>query len=220
VGYGEVRLAISETGWPTAGDANQLGANLPNAATYNRRLVRKMVSTSKVGTPMKPGVFIPTFIFALFNENQKTGQGTEKHWGVLFPNGTSVYNIDMTGLLSDGQYSPLADDPVFTSAPPPAFSPGQAPATSGAWCVAKTGTTPTILQSALDFACGPGAADCLPLQHGGSCFNPDTLQHHASYAFNSYFQKSKAQGGSCNFGGAAMLTTADPSHDTCKFPTS
>lgn len=48
VGYGGVRLAISETGWPTAGDANQVGANLANAATYNRRLVRKMLSTSKV----------------------------------------------------------------------------------------------------------------------------------------------------------------------------
>ena len=210
-GYGQVRLAISETGWPTAGDANQVGANEANAATYNRRLVRKMLSTSKVGTPMRPGVFIPTFIFALFNENLKTGQGTEKHWGVMFPNGTNVYNIDMTGTLSDGQYSPLADNPVFSNAPPPTHSPGQVPATSGTWCVAKSGMGQSMTQAALDFACGAGGADCQPLQHGGSCFTPDTLHDHASYAFNSYYQKTKAAGGSCNFGGAAMLTTADPS---------
>ncbi|KAG0580923.1 hypothetical protein M758_4G213600 [Ceratodon purpureus] len=222
VGYGQVRLAISETGWPTAGDAAQVGANVANAATYNRRLVRKMLSNSKVGTPMRPGVFIPTFIFALFNENQKTGQGTEKHWGVMFPNGTNVYSIDMTGTMSDGQYSPLADNPVFSNAPPPTptQSPGQAPSTSGTWCVAKSGMGQPMVQSALDFACGAGGADCQPLQHGGSCFNPDTLHDHASYAFNSYYQKTKAAGGSCNFGGAATLVTTDPSHDTCKFPAS
>lgn len=211
VGYGQVRLAISETGWPTAGDANQVGANVANAATYNRRLVRKIVSTSQVGTPMRPGVFIPTFIFALFNENQKMGQGTEKHWGVMFPNGTNVYSIDMTGAMSDGQYGPMADNPVFSNAPPPSYSPIQAPSTSGTWCVAKSGMGQPIMQAALDFACGAGGADCQPLQHGGLCFNPDTLHDHASYAFNSYYQKTKAAGGSCNFGGAAMLTTSDPS---------
>lgn len=220
VGYGQVRLALSETGWPSAGDANQLGCNLANAATYNRRLVRKMVSTSKVGTPLKPGVYIPTFIFALFNENQKTGQGTEKHWGLLYPNGTNVYSIDMTGTLSDGQYTPLSDNPIFTTAPPPTLPPGNVPSTTGTWCVAKPGMNPPMLQAALDFACGPGGADCQPLQVGGSCYNPDTILDHSSYAFNSYYQRTKAAGGSCNFGGAATLTTTDPSHDTCKFPTS
>ncbi|XP_024379458.1 probable glucan endo-1,3-beta-glucosidase A6 isoform X1 [Physcomitrium patens] len=220
VGYGQVRLAISETGWPTAGDANQAGCNLANAATYNRRLVRKMVSPTNVGTPMRPGVYIPTFIFALFNEDQKTGQGTEKHWGLLYPNGTNVYSIDMTGMLSDGQYSPLSDNPVFTSAPPPTFSPGLVPSTSGTWCVAKSGIGQEMLQGALDFACGAGGADCQPLQAGGSCFNPNTIHDHSSYAFNSYYQKTKAAGGSCNFGGAAMLSTTDPSHGTCKFPIS
>jgi hypothetical protein len=117
----------------------------------------------------------------------------------------------MTGTLSDGQYSPLADNPVFSNAPPPTHSPGQVPATSGTWCVAKSGMGQSMTQAALDFACGAGGADCQPLQHGGSCFTPDTLHDHASYAFNSYYQKTKAAGGSCNFGGAAMLTTADPS---------
>jgi exo-beta-1,3-glucanase (GH17 family) len=103
LGHGDVRLAISETGWPTSGDPNQLGCNIANAENYNRRLVDKMLSTSSVGTPSRPGVFIPTFIFALFNEDLKPGPGTERHWGILYPNGTNVYSIDMTGQQSVGR---------------------------------------------------------------------------------------------------------------------
>ena len=216
VGFGQVRLAISETGWPTAGDSTQVGANVWNAATYNRRLVRKVMSTAKVGTPKRPGVFIPTYIFALFNEDEKTGAGSEKHWGLLFPNGTNVYSIDMTGQLTDGQYSPLADNPVFSNAPPPTFTPGDGngsgntPSGTG-WCVANAAATQQVMQTAIDYACGAGGADCQPLQVGGSCFLPNSLRDHASYAFNSYYQKMKSAGGSCNFGGAATLTSSDPS---------
>jgi DNA-directed RNA polymerase II subunit RPB1 len=34
---------------------------------------------------------------------------------------------------------------------------------------------------------------------------------HASYAFNSYWQRTKANGATCDFGGTAMLITKDPS---------
>jgi hypothetical protein len=107
LGYGDVRVAISETGWPTAGDPGQLGCNIPNAANYNRRLVTKMLSTSSsvLGTPSRPGIFIPTFIFALFNEDLKPGPGTERHWGLLYPNGTNVYSIDMTGQMGSFSFN-------------------------------------------------------------------------------------------------------------------
>ncbi|CAK9876865.1 unnamed protein product [Sphagnum jensenii] len=107
LGYGDVRIAISETGWPTAGDPGQLGCNIPNAANYNRRLVTKMLSTSSsvLGTPSRPGIFIPTFIFALFNEDLKPGPGTERHWGLLYPNGTNVYSIDMTGQMGSFSFN-------------------------------------------------------------------------------------------------------------------
>lgn len=96
VGYGNVRIAISETGWPTVGDSNELGANITNAEIYNQNLVKHILNTPTQGTPMRPGIFIPTFIFAMFNEDLKPGATTERNWGLLYPSGKPVYSIDIT----------------------------------------------------------------------------------------------------------------------------
>ncbi|KAG9130655.1 hypothetical protein Leryth_011903 [Lithospermum erythrorhizon] len=93
-----------------------------------------------------------------------------------------------------------------------------APAVQGQiWCVAKSGSLEIALQSALDYACGIGGVDCSAIQQGGSCFNPNSLEFHASYAFNSYYLKNPAQT-SCDFGGTAMITNANPSSGSCIFP--
>lgn len=91
--------------------------------------------------------------------------------------------------------------PVTTNAP---AIPGQS------WCVAKNGALETAIQAALDYACGMGGADCSQIQQSGSCYNPNTLQNHASYAFNSYYQKNPAPT-SCDFGGTAMIVNTNPS---------
>ena len=76
----------------------------------------------------------------------------------------------------------------------------------------------------LDYACGPkGQADCTAIQQGGSCFEPNTLHDHASYAYNSYYQDiidvpAKWKGANCDFSGTAMITKNDPSTGTCKYP--
>ena len=79
------------------------------------------------------------------------------------------------------------------------------------WCVAKPSVPAETLQEALDYACSEGGADCEEIQPQGNCYHPDTVVAHASYAFNSYWQKNKRKGGTCGFGGTAMLINADPS---------
>ncbi|KAL8103875.1 hypothetical protein AgCh_028174 [Apium graveolens] len=59
-----------------------------------------------------------------------------------------------------------------------------------------TGGGQEKLQSALDYACGEGGVYCKPIQSGETCFHPDTLEAHASYAFKSYYQRMSRAGGS------------------------
>ncbi|EES05109.1 hypothetical protein BDA96_04G161800 [Sorghum bicolor] len=90
-----------------------------------------------------------------------------------------------------------------------------------AWCIARSGASDKALQSALDYACGPaGGADCAPIQSTGLCYLPNTLAAHASYAFNSIFQRSRAAPGACDFAGTATVTLTDPSYGSCTYPSS
>ncbi|OVA16663.1 Glycoside hydrolase [Macleaya cordata] len=125
----------------------------------------------------------------------------------------------MTNPVTTYPFPPPTNNPVtnpVTTAPvttnPPTVS-GQT------WCVAKTGVMESALQVALDYACGANAVDCLAIQSSGSCYNPNTLQSHASYAFNSYYQKNPVPM-SCDFGGAAMLVNINPSTGSCVYPSS
>ncbi|KAG2580136.1 hypothetical protein PVAP13_6NG318900 [Panicum virgatum] len=202
LGYGDVKLAVAETGWPSAGGA---GANVRNAATYNRNLAARM--SKNPGTPARPGAKMPVFLFSLYNEDQKPGAGTERHWGLYYPNQTKVYEIDLTGQRSSRSYPPL----------PPADDTDS----SAAWCVLAAGggkaADGKAVQDALDYACQQGSGTCDAIQPGGACHEPDTLDAHASYAFNSYWQQFRNRGGTCSFNGLAETTTKDPSYGSCKF---
>ncbi|RYQ95493.1 hypothetical protein Ahy_B08g090813 isoform A [Arachis hypogaea] len=92
------------------------------------------------------------------------------------------------------------------SVPPP---PNMAPSTA-LWCVAKPSVPDPIIQEAMNYACWSGA-DCTSIQPSGPCYEPNTVFAHASYAFNSYWQRTKGAGGNCEFGGTAMLVAVDPS---------
>lgn len=206
LGYPDIRLFIAETGWPNGGDVDQIGSNIYNAATYNRNVVKKFMTKPYIGTPARPGAVLPAFIFALYNENQKPGPGTERHFGQLYPNGTEVYGIDLSGKTPLSEYKPL---------PKPT---NNEPYKGKIWCVVAEGVNQTALAGALSFACGQGNGTCDPIQPGGKCYKPNSLVAHANYAFSSYWAQFKKAGGTCYFNGLAIKTIQDPSYGSCKFP--
>ncbi|GAB2267238.1 hypothetical protein Dimus_002223 [Dionaea muscipula] len=91
-------------------------------------------------------------------------------------------------------------------------------AAEGYWCVARSEASEEALQRALDYACGAGGADCGPIQTTGLCYLPNTMLAHASYAFNSYYQRKNSAPGSCDFAGTATLAKTDPSFGSCVYP--
>ncbi|XP_068661207.1 glucan endo-1,3-beta-glucosidase-like [Aristolochia californica] len=84
-----VEVVVSESGWPSQGSS---AASHENARTYNQNLIRHVHK----GTPKRSGRPIETYLFAMFNENQKPGAETEQHFGLFYPNKKPVYTIDFS----------------------------------------------------------------------------------------------------------------------------
>ena len=196
LGYPGIRIFIAETGWPNGGNLDQIGANIHNAATYNRNFVKKVTKKPAVGTPARPGSVLPSFIFALFNENLKPGLGTERHFGLLYPNRSRIYEIDLSGKTPESEFPPLPQAENYHGK---------------AWCVVAEGANVTLVAAALSYACSQGNRTCDPIQRGKSCFEPNTVIGHANYAFSSYWAQFRPVGGTCNFNGVATATSKDPS---------
>ncbi|KAL7602020.1 hypothetical protein Lser_V15G23733 [Lactuca serriola] len=79
------------------------------------------------------------------------------------------------------------------------------------WCVAQSQATEPKLQQVLNYLCGQ--LDCKEIQPGGSCFNPNIVRNHASYAIDLNFQIN----GVCDISYATPAVT-DPSFETCVYP--
>lgn len=103
LGYGDVELAVGETGWPSVGDADQPAVSMENARLYNGNLVRHVESGK--GTPLMPGRKFETFIFALFNEDLKPTT-SERNFGLFRPDFSAVYDV---GVVRHGQVSSLVN---------------------------------------------------------------------------------------------------------------
>ncbi|KAJ4760704.1 hypothetical protein LUZ62_071079 [Rhynchospora pubera] len=190
-----IPVIVTETGWPSYGDHSvEPYATKDNADTYNSNLVKHILEHS--GTPSHPEFTSSVYVYELFNEDLRPGPISEANWGLFYGNGTPVYLLHVSGT---GGF--LAND-----------------TTNQTFCVASDEADIKAVQAALDWACGPGRANCSEIQPGESCYNPNDVRSHASYAFNSYYQMQGRGSGSCYFQGAGVVTTTDPSHGSCVFP--
>ena len=190
--FSGIPVVVTEAGWPWLGGAKEPDANVENAETFNNNLIRRVLNNS--GPPSQPNFPINTYIYELFNEDKRTGPVSEKNWGVLFTNGSTVYplNLGTSGRITGNG--------------------------TAVFCVAKTDADSDKLQEGLNWACGQGQANCSAIQSGQPCYFPDNLVNHASYAYNNYYQKMQSAGGTCDFDGTAMTTSTDPSKFLTIFP--
>lgn len=95
-GFKKMEVMITETGWASHGDTNEPAATAENARTYNYNL-RKRLAKRK-GTPLRPKRVLKAYIFALFNEDSKPGQLSEKNYGLFKADGNVSYDIGFHGL--------------------------------------------------------------------------------------------------------------------------
>ncbi|XP_052183591.1 glucan endo-1,3-beta-glucosidase 1-like isoform X2 [Diospyros lotus] len=182
----DVPVLVTETGWPSKGDSKEPYATVDNANTYNSNMIKHVFERS--GTPLHPEITSSVYIYELFNEDLRAPPVSEANWGLFYGNSTPVYLLHVSG---SGAF--LAND-----------------TTNQTYCVVVDGVDTKTLQTALDWACGPGRANCSEIQPGEDCYQPNNVINHASYAFDSYYQKEGRNAGSCDFKGAAMITTTDP----------
>ncbi|PSS04907.1 Glucan endo-1,3-beta-glucosidase [Actinidia chinensis var. chinensis] len=96
MGFGGLEVRVSETGWPSKGDSNEIGATVENAMIYNRNLVRRQLANE--GTPLRPNMRLEIYLFALFNEDLKPGPTSERNYGLFQPNETMAYNVGLSAL--------------------------------------------------------------------------------------------------------------------------
>ncbi|KAL3499112.1 hypothetical protein ACH5RR_041844 [Cinchona calisaya] len=135
LGFKNVCVQISETGWPSKGDADEAGATPENAKKYNGNLI-KLICGNK-GTPMRPNTDLNIYVFALFNENMKPGPTSERNYGLFKPDGSPSYYIGFNGtsFASTNTTSGVGNSggtPNTSSSPPGSSSTGYLSITSDA----------------------------------------------------------------------------------------
>lgn len=194
-GFPHMDIVIAQIGWPTDGAGN---ATSSNAAVFVKGLLDHL--HSRLGTPLRPkDPPIETYFFSLLDEDQRsTATGNfERHWGLFTFDGQAKFQGD----LGPGLRTLVNVQNVV-------YLPSR-------WCVVNNNMDlSNASASALDACLN---ADCTALSPGSSCFNI-SWPSNISYAFNSFYQQRDQRADSCNFGGLGLITSVDPSTESCRFP--
>ncbi|XP_023635951.1 glucan endo-1,3-beta-glucosidase isoform X2 [Capsella rubella] len=202
LGFSDVEIVIGEIGWPSEGDIDQIGVDVSTAAEFNKHLVARV--DSGTGTPLMPNRSFETYIFALFDENLKSGPTSERNFGIFRSDLTPIYDI---GILRPKVRSSI---PEKNPGSPAQGSPEKR------WCVTKPGAETVALQRNIDYVCGLGL-DCRPINEGGLCYLPNTVKAHSEYAMNLFYQTMGKYKFDCDFDKTGEITTINPSYGDCEY---
>ncbi|XP_061355534.1 glucan endo-1,3-beta-glucosidase 14-like [Gastrolobium bilobum] len=116
MGFKGIEVRVSETGWPSKGDPDEVGATVQNAATYNKNLLRRQMANE--GTPLRPRMRLEAYLFALFNEDMKPGPTSERNYGLFQPDETMTYNVGLSTFATTSTSISLTSSATKTKAAP------------------------------------------------------------------------------------------------------
>ncbi|CAL9239612.1 unnamed protein product [Arabidopsis halleri] len=85
------------------------------------------------------------------------------------------------------------------------------------WCVANPSAAATQLQANIDWLCSVGNIDCVIINPGGPCFDPNTVISHASVVMNDYYKTHGSTEEACSFSGTGQIVSVDPSYGGCAY---
>ncbi|KAK8559927.1 hypothetical protein V6N13_016659 [Hibiscus sabdariffa] len=86
------------------------------------------------------------------------------------------------------------------------------------WCIANPLASNSALAANIESICSQ--LNCSSINPRGSCFEPNTRIHHASFVMNLYYQANGRHLVDCNFINSGLVSLIDPSHHNCTFHSS
>ncbi|XP_057475922.1 glucan endo-1,3-beta-glucosidase [Actinidia eriantha] len=94
-GHENIPVVVAETGWPSSGDGTDPDASKIYADMYIKGLMGHL--RSGIGTPLRKEGVAETYIYELFDGDEKQGNETRRgNWGIMYPNMTKKFDIDFS----------------------------------------------------------------------------------------------------------------------------